>query len=132
MSINFKKASLQRTFEYALKALRKQGRRAGYYEGGSGPCRYLSASGARCAVGLMLTEEQLQNVPVNGGSVVGHNKAYFASIFGENKLKFLNDLQQVHDHSSARNFIEDLERMAQSFAEKYGLIYKAPGTTLRA
>lgn len=137
MSLNVKKSSIQRIFEYGLKAIRKQGSPAmeGY------ACKYLDSIGRKCVVGQMLTEEQQAAVMAAGiGSIDGtdESRKFFVSAFdikvGRKKWDLLMDMQSAHD-SAARenfqNFLEAFEAGMQHVGRKHGLRYRPPVETLR-
>lgn len=132
MALNLKKSSLQRIYEYALKHVRKQGKPA---MNGNG-CVYRACDGSQCAVGALLTDEQIATAGIgNGNSVAGHPEKFKALIGADRtgeKLRLLKALQGAHDNANhGEDFLRDFEWAMQDTAKKFGLRYAEPGVTLR-
>lgn len=129
--INLRKASLQRIFEFALRHIREQGRGA---LNTSGACVYRAQDGAKCAVGAMLSDEDMALFGISEGITVVNYRARFKAIVpARRKLDLLQSLQEAHDsYASSTNFLPLFETRMKDVAAAYGLKYKPPGTTLRA
>ena len=133
MPLNIKKSSLQRIFEYGLKAIRKQGKAA--VHGNS--CVYEAADGTCCIVGHMLAgETRAAAMAQDIGSLRSANgKAFFEPIVGKSekkKYEMLKAMQYAHDSaSSGPDFLIRFEVSMQRVAEEFGLKYAPPGVTLR-
>jgi hypothetical protein len=131
-TINLKKSSLQRVFEFVLKALRKQGKPSMTESMSS--CVYRGPNGERCAAGIVMPDDMAEaNNHAAIGAVPGAKE-----FFGK-KYDLVRDLQlNMHDlaafamRDKGADFLDQLEFHAAKVAKKHGLIYKAPGTTLRA
>lgn len=132
-TINLRKASKQRIYEFALRHVRKQGQPG--YENGS--CLYRTDCGLMCAVGAMLTDAQVAKIPRPGASVSYEDNAdFFRDLTGSpGKLDLLEGLQITHDvaanTSCASDFMQCFESDMESLATRIGLNYKPPGTSLR-
>lgn len=136
-TINLRKASKQRIYEFALRHVRKQGQPG--YENGS--CLYRTDCGLMCAVGAMLTDAQVANIPGPLEGVTHADNAEFFSVLAgtPEKLKLLKSLQYAHDKAAADapafggfGFMERFEINMENVATRMGLKYKPPGTSLRA
>lgn len=130
-TINLKKASLQRVFEFGLKAIRKQGRPA--MSGNT--CVYRSHNGDKCIVGHMISDEQIAEHGIVNTRPVSMQEDAFKKLVGKNvkKLGLLKAMQAAHDdplHDA--KFLYFFEESMKRVAENFELTYKAPGTTLRA
>lgn len=142
MAINLKKSSLQRIYEFGLKAMRKQGV-PGAKPGGA--CDYLiDGSGHRCVAGHMLTDEQVKEAKEKDlGSIKGSPRAieFFSALVGADrtgkKLNLMAAMQSAHDKAAwvfsnrGRPFLDEFEDNMQQVASDFALRYGAPGTTLR-
>jgi hypothetical protein len=129
MSINLKKSSLQRIYEFGLRHIRKQGALAAQ----GGMCVYRTGDGRKCVVGGMLTDEQLAAHGIGNSDSVQVHRAKFAPLVGKNKRKLdlLEAMQGAHDSAAADDELPAFERHMQKVALAFGLTYAPPGTTLR-
>lgn len=135
-TINLRKASKQRIYEFALRHVRKQGKPG--YENGS--CLYRTDCGLMCAVGAMLTDAQVAKIPQPlCGVSYEDNARFFLSMTGTSaKLALLERLQIAHDtaandpYDGASGFMRRFESNMEDVATKMGLKYKPPGESLRA
>lgn len=146
MPLNIKKSSLQRIFEFALKHVRKQGRPA---MTGSG-CGYRDhqddGTVLMCAVGAMLTDEQIATFGIENDAGVNEESAgaFRAYIGNERKVNLLRSVQRAHDNAawsgeiaapsgvvSYGPFLTGFEVRMKSVALEFGLKYAPPGVTLR-
>lgn len=94
--------------------------------GSTSQCQYLSASGSKCSVGHLLTEEELEEC----GSYLGCFSALIVDKtfrdghpFYADKI-FYSKLQLVHDELwslSGPTFVDFFKRGMKLFAEKYKL-----------
>ena len=135
MALNLKKSSLQRIYEYALKHIRKQGKPAVISPGGT--CVYRAEDGCVCAVGAMLTDEQIATQGIRNDQAVSTAREKFSPLIGADrtgkKMDLLVALQRAHDASSrAGDFLSVFEAKMQKVADEFGLKYGPPGTPLRA
>jgi hypothetical protein len=139
MSINLKKASLQRIFEYGLKHGRQQGERSMR----EGNCAMRGEDGLMCVVGAMIDDELANTCDewVLGDSSY---KAYvpsaptisnsrWALLLGKNERKadLLCEMQRAHDLAD-RDFPVEFENNMRGVAARFGLRYAEPGITLRS
>lgn len=143
MSLNIRKSSLQRIYEFALRHRRKQ-QRPGTIAENSTACAYRGPNGLKCAVGAMLTDEQMQEYGIdNKASVTDGAEEAFKKLIGADrtgkKFKLLSEIQMAHDRATvdyraggSTAFMAQIERKFEQVAQQFGLTYKAPGTTLRA
>jgi hypothetical protein len=132
-SINLKKASLQRIFEFGLRHGREQ---AGVCLS-NGACRMRGDNGFKCIVGAMI-EDRLaaicddpdSNVP----SCPDQDSDEWFALIGKNESKYrlLSALQRAHDRTVGQDFLPDFEDRMQKVATEFNLIYKPPGSSLRA
>jgi hypothetical protein len=141
VAINLKKSSLQRIFEYGVKAIRKQAA-PGAARAGFG-CDYLTDDGKKCIAGHMLTDEQLSSIKARGLGSIGYNdeaKAFFKELIGADrsgkKLELLQRLQEQHDGAngnatSDEDFLDKFEDSMARVAEPFGLKYTPPGVVMR-
>lgn len=113
----------QEAFDKVARHLIAQGRKSFVVDVVSDKCLYRSSDGAKCAIGALLTEEDMTRVrhalgvdynskPVR--SVVCH--APGTSLAGLD-VDFLERLQLVHDGSA----VPDWPLALRLFAERYGL-----------
>jgi hypothetical protein len=142
-TINLKKATLQRIFEFGLRHIRKQGGpslkvvRDSDGSVASNACMYRGPEGVKCVVGAMLTDAQLAEIGlVEGNSLAegteGHAKM-LKFIGSEKKLGLLRRMQAAHDmHASSPIFMGLFEDGMRECAAYYKLTYKPVGTILRA
>lgn len=133
MALNIKKSTAQRIYEYALKHVRKQGV-PGVNAGGT--CVYRTDAGPQCAVGAMLTDDQLFWLGgANAGSVQCHRTDFITIAGSERKLDLLVALQDAHDCATdtegSVNFLADFEAAMQIVATEFELRYTPPGVSMR-
>jgi hypothetical protein len=134
-TINLKKSSLQRIFEFGLKHVRAQGKPAM----ARGSCAMRGEEGTMCVVGSMISDELARrcDLAMESPEKVLSSPAkivpeWFALI-GKNPQKYtlLADMQNAHDGAEADDFLADFESRMQKVAGNFGLTYKAPGASLR-
>lgn len=110
----------QEIFTECLTKMRAQGAPA--MEGGS--CFY-RIGGKGCAIGVLLSDEEVNALGDNNGATVGKlakHKLLPERLVGDNE--FLSRLQLCHDGASSwSNFIEEFERRMKRVAKDYGLEY---------
>jgi hypothetical protein len=134
-TINLKKASLQRIFEFGLRHGRKQGKRCVTE---AGACAMRGLNGTACIVGSMIDDE-LASLCDNAciGAGPSTDTPEWAELIGkgrkaEQKAYLLREMQHAHDSASDSFFLGDFERSMLKVASDFGLTYKEPGVTLRA
>ena len=144
MSLNIKKASLQRIFEFALKHVRKQGKPGmDTTPAGNIVCAYQTEDDLKCVVGAMLTPEQLAEAVRLKIGVVGEHREFFDPIVGADrtgkKMRLMKALQMAHDNAATDTrheramFLTSFEGYMQDVAAEFGLHYEPPGgKTLRS
>jgi hypothetical protein len=137
-TINLKKASLQRIFEFGLRHGRKQGKQCVNSEG---VCKMRGPNGMACIVGSMIDDELARRCD-DGESddhVVSSPDVKYApwvEVIGkgrlaERKAELLCSMQSAHDDAYC-DFSSEFEDRMATVANDYGLIYKPVGVTLRA
>jgi hypothetical protein len=105
----------QEIFDTVVAHLRKQGVRAT----DANVCRYRTASGLKCAVGCLLTDEEARQV--EGFSVDGdYFRQHIPSC--EPHIRLLRRLQSIHDVYEP----EQWESQLRTIANEYELEYRAP------
>jgi hypothetical protein len=129
MSINLKKSSLQRIYEFGLRHIRKQGCLALQ----NSTCVYRTNDGCKCIVGGMLTDEQLALHGIGNAESVSQHREKFAPIVGRNvrKLDLLVAMQQAQDRADSDDGLASFEARIRDVAEAFNLKYAPPGVTLR-
>lgn len=115
----------QDVVDFVAKKMRIQGRRSCIPDGEN--CLYRSATGDKCAVGHLFTDEyydpSMESHTPYGACVT---RAMVGSGLQETLAvdsSFLRNLQFCHDHSSLDDFLPDFNRELQSLCASYGLQY---------
>lgn len=116
--------SKQEIFDTAARFLVKQGCRAMHEES----CTYRDAEGRRCAVGALLTDEEIAAIQSNGA--MGSNAA---TLFSSDllparlatspmrDLQFVSDLQSAHDMSPDDGFMDEWPDTMRALATEHNL-----------
>lgn len=94
-------------------------------------CAYRGVNGSKCAIGHLLTDEQMKEYDIKEGT---SPEMFPGKLLREllpnmsycSNLEFLMDLQDVHDKSShsdvdANEFLKNFRMRAGKFAEKWNL-----------
>lgn len=118
-------SSYQQLFDKAIAALLEQGRRS---VGGDGYCAYRGNFNMKCAIGHLLTDEQIDKYRVKeGDSPINFNQFLIEELcpgtsnFSEAK-RFLHNLQKVHDACfDSIHYREDLLQGANDLARRWQL-----------
>jgi hypothetical protein len=142
LTINLKKASLQRIFEFGLRHIRKQGRPS--FAADTRTCMMRGPEGTACVVGSMIDDKMAHQCDhgryLSGPSTDTHE---WVEVLGkgrkaETKAQLLREMQGAHD-DAACDYTDDLEGFRAYFetrmrevAENFTLTYKPVGVTLRA
>lgn len=123
--------STQEAFDTVIKFMRNQGHPA---QDGS-VCMYLAGDGvSKCAVGCVLTDEELDNIRSQGdmSEPVSEVLSYCPSLeikgltYSED-LEFWEEMQEIHDHVISRdNWMDTCERMWREYASEFDLVYPDP------
>jgi hypothetical protein len=114
----------QEALNKAVTAMREQGAPARGYRDGRDVCLYVANKGKRCAVGHLLTNEEIATL-VERGKVLapaGSIRVHCPSLQGLPPA-FLFELQRCHDNASVLNFLPEFEEAARKLAHKYELEY---------
>lgn len=111
----------QEVFDKAYLSIVAQGRRSADL----GSCLYRGPSGAKCAVGHLLSDEQIKKYNVvNSESVWDLDRDLISEILPDDDEAphFLSSLQVVHDTArTPETFVQDFKRKAAGFADRYNL-----------
>ena len=125
----------QEIFDTALNGIRKQGEPA-YY--GRVCVYYDTTNGNKCAAGQLLSDEAAYELSQTGmgtwfKDIYEDTYAIIEAIdipdylTDEDNRKFIQDIQACHDTSanapSSKSFMAVFEKMMESFARRYGLVY---------
>jgi hypothetical protein len=120
----------QQVFDDSFTRIYKQGKRA--YS--NNRCQYLAEDKSRCAVGILLTEEQAAEVPneaIGNMHVLPTVNHYLTPIYGqidvsEGDLDFLADIQHAHDNCKfgEKLFRKEWCRAMSSVADTWNLSEK--------
>lgn len=126
----------QKLFDKAVQGILAQGCPSlGYVEDSygkpGGGCAYRGVNGSKCAIGHLLTDEQMKEYDIKEGT---SPEMFPGKLLREllpnmsycSNLEFLMDLQDVHDKSShsdvdANEFLKNFRMRAGKFAEKWNL-----------
>lgn len=93
----------------------------------SGGCAYRGVNGSKCAIGHLLTDEQIKEYNIKEGSSPEEFPSKLISEFIPDMsccavLEFMMDLQNMHDKSTSSNdFLKEFRIQADDFAEKWNL-----------
>lgn len=118
----------QQAFDIAYKGLKAQGCKS--LTIGSG-CAYRGGEGRKCAIGMLLTDEDMQVgkreagvVSIEGSSPSSWPRLASEIVDGTNPVRFLTAMQEeLHDNLSPTpyTFNELLEVSAKDFAKEHNL-----------
>ena len=122
-------ATKQEIFDYIVKALFAQGEPSvSSYDFGL-ICVYRSASGLKCAVGHIITDDQYSPEMDNGDGISASRLCKIVSIpLIDRNPDFMDDIQAVHDNWEKGNDIEFVDRLRQ-FADRHSLRHDVINTT---
>lgn len=114
---------LQEAFDKAVKGIIDQGCRAVSEEGS---CVYRGNNGTACAVGQLITDEQLEKYQVDNFGPAGDlPRELVREIAGcsERALGLLSSLQRAHDRGvdGVVGFVKGFKQRAIQVAEQFGL-----------
>lgn len=121
----------QEIFDECLNKMRAQGKPGMH---ATKTCAYLAKDGSKCAIGILLTQEQLEKVKDYVCSVTALPKEILQERFGDLDVKerrFLADLQHAHDAAVTKAEYTDepwlacFEQNMQDLAQYEGLVYNA-------
>ncbi len=119
---------MQAAFDKAVHGILAQGGRSLAYINGRLTCAYRGEGGKKCAVGHLLSDEQIEGYGVaeatNPGTFPG---ALLKELIPDVEVKvgtdFLWELQAVHDNCSDHNFANSFFNSAKRFAINRGLTF---------
>lgn len=117
-------SSYQELFDKATTAILQQGCRS---VNPAGQCRYRGPNNLKCAIGHLISDEQINIYGVQEGYGAGSFPiALIRSICAENDVyrssDFLHGLQKVHDLCKcADTFLDDFRIEANDFARRWEL-----------
>ena len=116
-------AALQTALNTIVAFMREQGRQSSDSNG----CVYRAEDGAKCAVGCLITDEQMRRYFVPNYAAVMHlNKRLIQELVPDPQAEsFLRNMQGAHDRAHTRTFLADFEAEARDVAERFGLEYPA-------
>jgi hypothetical protein len=134
-TINLKKSSLQRIFEFGLKHVRAQGVPSTY----GATCKMRGPDGTKCVVGSMINDELARRCDLDMEhdekvpSEPDQDVSEWRALIGKNEKKYglLSAMQTAHDVAAHNDFLPEFERRMESVAKGFDLTYKAPGASLR-
>jgi hypothetical protein len=134
-TINLKKATLQRIYEFALRHMRKQGKPSMSPE--TMTCLYRGPDGTKCVAGAMFSDEDMKKLNIEEGTSLDQSSTLEAvsKAYGERKANLLRRLQECHDipaHDDKDRYMANVETLFKAAANDFGLTYKPPGAILRA
>jgi hypothetical protein len=123
---------MQTVFDTATAAIIKQGKRC---VNNSGTCQYRGPDGLKCAIGHLITDEQMERHHIiNSAGALSFSRALVEELIPDmNDLEvtrnFLSELQDAHDLSytissllcSYKGFVADFSERANKVAAKYDL-----------
>ncbi|MEL6705724.1 MAG: hypothetical protein AAFP15_15770 [Bacteroidota bacterium] len=104
----------QEIFDAVVKGLAKQGRPA------TMP-RLRCGDGSRCAIGLLLTDEEISGHPVMTCNVAEMNVPARMDV----GLHFLDSIQSAHDYNTGSKDLKGTFQYLREVAEDFGLSTKA-------
>lgn len=118
--------SLQAAFDKAVKGVLAQGCKSVTTENNCSVCAYRGTEGAKCAIGQLLTDEQIQKYGIKEGATPSmFPEELIAELFpgvdGELAQGFMETLQNAHDGTASFNFKREFLSRANDVANHYGL-----------
>lgn len=120
------KSVLQAAFDKAVTGVLKQGGKSCMSSHNSTSCAYRGEGGFKCAVGQLLTDEQIEKYKVKEGSTPeDFSEELLAEVLpgvdGPTAEDFMEALQQAHDGAMTANFKHDFLNRANKVAEGFQL-----------
>ena len=117
---------LQAAFNKAVAGVLMQGGKSCMSSHNSTSCAYRGEGGFKCAVGQLLTDEQITKYNVKEGSTPeDFSEELLAEVLpgvnGPVAEDFMEALQQAHDGAMSANFKQDFLRRANKVAEGFNL-----------
>jgi hypothetical protein len=113
---------MQELFDRAVKGILQQGKPSR----ASANCLYRGPEGAKCAVGHLISDEQIKTFKIKEGDAAdGFHPDLYATlmpgVYVPTAKSFLLSLQMVHDGSNRSNFLEVFNQRAIAFAKEWNL-----------
>jgi hypothetical protein len=117
---------LQAAFDKSVNGVLAQGCKSTTSEDNCSVCAYRGDDGARCAIGQLLTDEQIQKYGIKEGATPDSFQEdlieeMFPGVQGETALAFMTALQNAHDGAPGYNFKYDFWKRANDVAATYNL-----------
>lgn len=89
-------------------------------------CAYRGIDGKKCAIGHLLSDEQIQKYSIREGLTPGKFPSALVhellpGIQSGQAVEFLDDLQNMHDTCTGSNFVQTFKRLANEIADKWDL-----------
>lgn len=117
---------LQEVFNKATAAVIAQGVRSSNGDEAGATCLYRGPNGIKCAVGHLLSDEQMRKYEVaNAAGAGSFTDSLLQEIAPDTDLdtlrSFLDALQGAHDSASGSCFVETFKRNANAVAKLYDL-----------
>jgi hypothetical protein len=117
---------MQAAFDKAVTGVLKQGCQALFNDGKSTSCAYRGLNGTACAVGQLLTDEQIVKYGVVENEVPSTFKEeliaeLLPNVDGETAVLFLEQLQSAHDTALTSKFKLDFWERAMGVARQFNL-----------
>lgn len=115
---------LQPLFDKAVKGVIEQGAQSICAD--ENTCAYRGVDGKKCAVGHILSDEQIEKFGITEGLIPNKFppaliRELMPGIQTGIAVEFLEELQNCHDSCLKYNFISVFKRLANEMAEKWNL-----------
>lgn len=119
--------SMQTAFDTATAGIIAQGKRSSNGTEPGATCLYRGPEGLKCAVGQLLSDEQIEKHGVpNSAGVHALSRELIEEILPDieyyRAVDFLSDLQTAHDEARGNDFIASFTERANQVADAYGLV----------
>lgn len=120
------KEVLQAAFDKAVTGVLAQGNKSCVTENNCTICAYRGEGGFKCAIGQLLTDEQIQKYGIKEGATPSmFPEALITELFpgvdGELAQGFMETLQNAHDGATSFNFKREFLSRANDIANNCGL-----------
>lgn len=115
---------LQPLFDKAVKGVIAQGGHSICED--ENTCAYRGLGGKKCAIGQLLSDEQIELHSIKEGMTPGKFppaliRELLPGIQSGIAVQFLEELQNCHDSCAGSNFIQTFKRVANEMADKWDL-----------